>query len=38
LYAPRRFIFFGGRQGSWLSENGGDGKTEGAVSLATKIA
>ena len=38
LYAPREFIFVGDRQGSRLSENGCDGSTEGAASLATKIA
>ena len=38
LYAPREFILVGARQGSRLSENGGDGCTEGAASLATKIA
>ena len=36
LDTPREFIFVGDRQE--LSENGGDGSTGGAVSLATKIA
>jgi hypothetical protein len=38
FYVPREISFVDGRQGSRLSENGGDRSREGAALLATTIA